>query len=466
MPETKIILGGPGCGKTTRLLSIVAHHLNQGVPPQKIAFVSYTRKATQEAINRAMDRFGLGKNDFPFFKTIHALAYSELGLRNSDMMSRQDYKRFADLMGVDFSGYNEPGQLLGSKRGDTLLSLINLSKARREPLKETWERSDTDVSWHELSQFDSSLKLFKQDINKVDFNDLIDHFNWSIPVEIGIVDEAQDLSLAQWSLINTALADTEKVYIAGDDDQAIHAWAGASVDTFLSLEGKIEVLPVSHRLPKSIFKLANKLTGFIQKRYAKHWEPCDREGTVTWVTSLDELDFNGTWMILSRNSYYLNAIKAELERLGLPYALNNSNSINYEHVECIKIHEKMLRGEVLSSEERLIHNSYSNGLNEPWYIALDRIPLATREYYRAIIRRGIPLDNKPTIYVGTIHSVKGGEADNVLLLTDMTYRTNTNLENNPDDEHRCFYVGATRAKYNLYIHMPQGAYHYKPILYD
>ena len=86
-----------------------------------------------------------------------------------------------------------------------------------------------------------------------------------------------------------------------------------------------------------------------------------------------------------------------------------------------------------------------------WHDALTRIGLKDREFYMHCLRNGYRLQDRPLVYVGTIHSVKGGEADNVVLRTDMTYRTYLGLEEDPDNEHRVFYTGITRAKKNLFI---------------
>ena len=43
----KIIFGPPGTGKTTRLLNIVEQELRIGVPPDRIAYLAFTRKAAQ-----------------------------------------------------------------------------------------------------------------------------------------------------------------------------------------------------------------------------------------------------------------------------------------------------------------------------------------------------------------------------------------------------------------------------------
>jgi len=46
----------------------------------------------------------------------------------------------------------------------------------------------------------------------------------------------------------------------------------------------------------------------------------------------------------------------------------------------------------------------------------------------------------------------------VVLLTDLSRNTQRNYENNPDDENRLFYVGATRAKNHLHIIRPKDIY--------
>jgi DNA helicase-2/ATP-dependent DNA helicase PcrA len=59
------------------------------------------------------------------------------------------------------------------------------------------------------------------------------------------------------------------------------------------------------------------------------------------------------------------------------------------------------------------------------------------------------------IKLATIHGAKGGECENVVVLTDMATRAYDNWLEDPDDEIRVFYVACTRAKENLYIVEPQ-----------
>jgi DNA helicase II / ATP-dependent DNA helicase PcrA len=90
-----------------------------------------------------------------------------------------------------------------------------------------------------------------------------------------------------------------------------------------------------------------------------------------------------------------------------------------------------------------------------WHTSLDRISDEEKEYFLAALRQGESLSGEPRIQISTIHGSKGGEADNVLLLTDMSPKTYNSYQENEDDESRVFYVAATRAKKNLHIITPR-----------
>jgi len=71
-------------------------------------------------------------------------------------------------------------------------------------------------------------------------------------LDVMFVDEAQDLSPLQWAVVRKLCDHADKIYIAGDDDQAIYRWAGADVDYLISNSKNAIVLKQSYRIPKSI----------------------------------------------------------------------------------------------------------------------------------------------------------------------------------------------------------------------
>ena len=103
-------------------------------------------------------------------------------------------------------------------------------------------------------------------------------------------------------------------------------------------------------------------------------------------------------------------------------------------------------------------NQYGLKTKDVWYEAFDNAPSKKVSYIRKMRKNGEQLNKKPRIVLSTIHGVKGGEAQNVILLTDLSLNTQKGYERNPDDENRLFYVGATRAKENLHIIEPKDFY--------
>jgi len=71
-----------------------------------------------------------------------------------------------------------------------------------------------------------------------------------------------------------------------------------------------------------------------------------------------------------------------------------------------------------------------------------------RFYMDALTRRGEDFES-PRIDISTIHAMKGGEDDNIMVMSESSRACVRNKDQ--DDEHRVFYTGVTRTKENLHI---------------
>jgi len=479
----RLILGGPGCGKTTRLLEIVEAELQSGVRPSEIAFCTFTKAAAKEAQQRAAEKFGLDADeDLPWFRTIHSLAYKALGITRDEVMGWRDWKEFADLLGCDITGhYNMDTLIPSGTKGDRMLRVADYAATTMISLEEAWHELGEAVDWRELVYFDESFSRYKSESSKIDFTDMLVHYlNNGDPlgVRVGIVDEAQDLTASQWAAIRRAFAHCERVYVGGDDDQAIYRWAGADVEQFLRLSRNPEVLPVSHRLPKSVFKLANEVSSRITHRYAKNFLSTARKGVVERHMEPEFVDLSsGKWLLLARNQYMLDRLIKMARDQGVNYQTRQQGiAANPKHVEAMLLWEKLRAGkkEDMSADEvRIVLDALGKRipqlrelrrytpldlklkLKKIWHDALLGIPAEDRDFYVSCLRRGEKLTQPPRVRIETIHGVKGAEEDNVMIMTDLSTRTYEGFQVNPDHEHRVFYVGVTRAKSSLHIVAPQ-----------
>lgn len=472
MDRTQLVLGGPGTGKTTFLIKKVEEALRMGTDPKRIAFVSFTKAAAQEAATRASTQLGLSPSDMPYFVTVHALCFRELGMNRSMVLDRADWSVISNLVGLEITGRasspeDVPGG--GARDGDRCLSLISYSKATRKDLKEVWKDYGEDLDWFRLKQLHDTLQEYKSDNNKIDFDDMLSLFirkRIEVDVDLVIVDEGQDLTANQWSVVRTAFARTPTIMIGGDDDQAIYEWSGADVKTFLGLSNSPHVLSVSHRLPKPVWELAESISSRISRRYSKSWKSATHDGSIVRAASLDYVndELDGSFMYIARNNYLLHDVCEKLRYQGVLYATRRHRSVDPRHVRAIVAWEKRRRGvQGVSTEDLDLADSFA-GRQIPhdvvWFNAMTGIDGDTRNYYRAALRRGSKLTDEPQVLVDTIHGVKGKEADNVVLLTDVSRRTQDGFDINPNAEHRVFYVGATRAKRTLTIVEPRTEFHY------
>lgn len=496
MRVTKIF-GPPGCGKTFRLLQIMEAELSAGVPPERVSFLTFTVAARVEAKERAIKKFGFTTAQLKWFRTLHSVAYELLGVNSEALVtSQQGLNNFADEYGYEFSQQvgrftNEGLPTFGFNPADKLMAFDHFRRHRLEGWETAFKKSfEHDLKRFEVQRFCDGYERWKAADGWVDFTDLLERGSAPLPCDVVIVDEAQDLSPLQWKAFWTFAQHAQRVYLAGDDDQAIYEWAGASPEVFLQqMCDTTEILPQSFRCPRKVTDLARHVIERVAVRQTKDWRARDEEGEVSHVAHVDQLRVpeTGSVRILYRNHKFANDVMEVLRSAGELYVIGNEPSIDELSATAILTWEDLRKGREVTKDglEAVFATASMRRVSQvardcvrqvegnvgitarvlvasgcwteqvftvPWFQLLDRIK-EDEFYLRKVVQKHgrAGLVSQPRILLNTIHSVKGAEADHVLLLTAMSKLVRRGLDFDPDAERRVWYVGLTRARKTLQL---------------
>ena len=310
-------------------------------------------------------------------------------------------------------------------------------------------------------------------------------------LDVVFLDEAQDLSPLQWKMFFYIESICKRSYIAGDDDQTIYTFQGADPGIFINLKGTMDPQVQSRRVPRKIHRLAESIFPYMSERLDKEWKARDAEGNIYEDMSLEDLDLSkGKWMILARTNKMLDQIKEYLYSLNLRFDAKTQDILPNEMVNAYRVWNRLKKGAKVNKQdvkdlwqylktELHVARRFKNEKKLDSIISVDmeelreqyglratgsweylNFPEESKTYIKNLLESGDDLMKEPRIKISTIHSVKGEEADNVALYTDLERVIYESALKNPDPEHRTFFVGITRAKENLYLMQSTSDYQY------
>ena len=461
-PKAKrtVILASAGAGKTTWLMERISNEMLT-VDPSRIAFVTFTRKGVEEGISRMMEQHpSLDASDLVYFRTFHSLCFHELNI---------DYKK---LWGVQHEHIINKaiGSSVHRRYSSEHATYDNRCLDQYDLLRNGGKTDSTIICTPAYKRLIAAYELVKRRTGAVDFTDCLTQFvsrNKSIPVDVAFIDEAQDMTDLQWDVANVALQGCKRVYIAGDDFQAIFTYAGANPEVLINLAKTSECvkLEVSHRIPMKVYRLAKSITEMIEVKEDKDYAPeTSRQGTVEFLSDLMSLypylkaDLKRSWYILTRNTSFQDGVCTMLQTMCIPYTANGSFVIPRRDMALIhKFYQFRKEGFAGTDAARAFKIEHGiQSLSESFVDASLFPPEKSALYQSYIDRYGedamyIMSRGKCRIVVSNIHRVKGGEADNVAVLLDCGRKVEQGIQENPDVELHTLYVAVTRAKDRLFL---------------
>lgn len=526
------IFGPPGTGKTTNLTRQIRRAVER-FGPDTVLVTSFSRAAAAELTGRDLPvsphRVG----------TLHSHCFHALGQPPIAEASVDQWNH--DNQHLQITAVKKQGRIEGDetisddgeaeKEGDQWLQ--DLSRYRGQMLP--------PAAWPPaLRQFATKWEEYKAAHGLLDFCDLIDRCLLDVRVAPGMpsvifADEAQDLNRMQLSLIRRWGLHTDYFIIAGDDDQTIYSFTGASPDAILGPEIPADhkiILKQSYRVPRAVHAAANRLIRQVTRRQEKDYLPRPADGICTAISGTwespeygilriaeEHLGRGQSVMLLTACSYMLRPLIQLLRKHAIPFhnpyrrsngfwnplrtsrrgsALNRVLALLVAHPDFGEESRPWTFGELalwmewLAAQGVLKHGVKSrlrdasdsgivtvadlDELFEPG--ALESLLGCFAGDHRALLtwwrtrvngamqsRIQFPGDiaaargpqallEKPQVTVGTIHSVKGGEADVVILFPDLSQAGDASYQRfgpSRDAVIRMFYVGMTRARHALYL---------------
>lgn len=323
-------------------------------------------------------------------------------------------------------------------------------------------------------------------------------------VHAWLFDEQQDASpLLDVVCKRLVTAPTVKwCYVVGDPFQSIYGFAGSSSACFMAWEASKErIMPKSWRCPKQILELGERCLRRMSRGYFDRGiAPADHQGSIREATIEDAATAakpDEDWLFVARTNFQATRLAAALHSFGKPmrwvnqpdgmsnraiglrgiYSLERNlpiTGVEWKSViELLPTQDKegnkfLIRGTKAEWRrnpelplrwdhiwpDELAQVGATDQLievikNSLWGSLVDR----GNEWRRMAVTWGPELASRPNIRVGTIHSVKGAEADNVAFLTTTSKTVEAGCEepDKQDEEHRIAYVAVTRTRRNLLL---------------
>ena len=503
------VYGPPGCGKTTYIAS-QATEAAERYGEDQISICSLTNTAVKEAVGRELP---LPADNVTTLharckRSLQAPPPAEAFA--SDFI--ENYPQYATeecLPPAMRHPRRRPGNepettdevMIGGSREPTLYERVQILRQQMipesewQPLLRTWYSAWAD---------------FMAQTGRLDFTGWLEATleEGCLPAQqVVYIDEAQDHTPLQLAVIRSW--QTRNRVLVGDDDQNLYEWSGAIPDRFFAhpiAEGNEKVLSQSYRVPRAVHQAAERWVRRLRSRRAKEYHPRDEDGALHYGSySLGHAaegtlpphlrtDDGETVMILAAAGYLLDPVIDLLRDQRIPFhnpyrkanlkwnplgtigpaldaflqpswtgneayrwmSLLRSTDVYHPGKRKIALEwlQRVGRQEILiddlqtfllpttldrvEQEDLSLFQLRRKGLSGNWDYALD------------LYHHLSPEERRPRAVVGTIHSVKGGQADHVYLMPDLSPAAYEDLFSlNVDRIVRLMYVGMTRARVSL-----------------
>ena len=364
-----LVIAGAGTGKTMTLAHRVAHLLIEGVSPERLLLLTFTRRAAQEMtrrvenIVRASSRDGrsLPSGGLPWSGTFHSVANRLLrrfahNLGLDPGFSVLDRGDSADVMDVVRHERKLTRTSRRFPKKDTCLAIYSRCVNTQESLRDTLDRTyPWCADWvDELTELFRGYVERKQHSQALDYDDLLLYWRHLVAEpefaeEIGswfdhvLVDEYQDTNRVQAEVLSALKPDGRGLTVVGDDAQSIYSFRAAEVENILGFPdqfiptAQVVTLEQNYRSSQPILDAANCLIAESERQYRKNLFSERKDGSKPLYVTVEDGDAEAEYVVnailgnreigmqlkdqavLFRGSHHSDRLELELVRRNIPY---------------------------------------------------------------------------------------------------------------------------------------------------
>ncbi|MEW5775082.1 MAG: ATP-dependent helicase [Thermodesulfobacteriota bacterium] len=356
-----LVIAGAGSGKTRTIVYRLAWLVGQGVAPDSILLLTFTRKAAAQMLQRASALLGSEGAALAGVQggTFHSFAFSLLrrfpGALGRDRLTVMDQSEAQAAVAAIRDDLNlARGDKSFPKRG-MVLSLISKARNKEIPLEDILSAEAFHLLPHApaIARIGAGYEAYKAENGLLDYDDLLFGLERLLTehepardfvrrrISHVMVDEYQDTNPVQARLVRLLAGEAGNVMAVGDDAQSIYAFRGADVQNILRFPkefpgAQLVRLEQNYRSTQPILNLTNALLSQARERYDKNLFT-ERQGgprprLVRTLSDRTQAQAAAKLIlelardrplhdisVLFRASYHAFALEAVLNRLGIKY---------------------------------------------------------------------------------------------------------------------------------------------------
>lgn len=363
-----LLLAGPGSGKTYTVTNRILYLIEQGVPPEEILVITFTKEAA-EAMQQRFRKLSGG--NYPVnFGTFHSVFYhilleSERAKHLKLLTDREKRKILYSI--VKQIQIDAGGAIAGAEYSEEIPRILAAISLYKNTVNLGRATAEMPSEWR--ASFEKIMESYSAEMRKnkgIDFDDMlfackrlletdqVFRSSWQRRFRHILIDEFQDCNPVQYEVIKLLTSAPYNIFAVGDDDQSIYGFRGAEPDIMRRFADDFAarrlLLNLNYRCKGEIVTASLAVIGENRNRFPKELQAAEDSGgralAIRHFTDRKEQD---AWLlseaeqwkpraagrlscaILFRTNSAMQRVAALLHGNGIPFGMRDEGKSIYEH---------------------------------------------------------------------------------------------------------------------------------------